>query len=167
RADAGVPLTVLAVCSGQAAERDSDSPTGETLAELEAELGLETTTRPDRITAFLMAPHPRTGLRVLFGTYHSSPRIAEAFAAHGDGALAPLDLVVCDEAHRTARDPAAAFATVLDDAKIVRTLDVASATERVQNVTGHENLGRSIQRSKCQPGDVFTVTPIAEPPPPS
>ncbi|WP_370102606.1 Helicase associated domain protein [Streptacidiphilus sp. MAP12-20] len=148
RADAGVPLTVLAVCSGQAAERDSDSPTGETLAELEAELGLETTTRPDRIAAFLTVPH-RTGdgLRVLFGTYHSSPRIAEAFAAHRDGVLAPLDLVVCDEAHRTAGDREAAFAVVLDDARIpaarrlflTATPKVHTGAERDQDLVGMDD----------------------------
>lgn len=52
---------------------------------------------------------------VVFATYQSSPRIAEAHRSHN---LQPWHSVVADEAHRCAGEYEAAFATVLDDAKI-------------------------------------------------
>lgn len=52
---------------------------------------------------------------VVFATYQSSPRIAEAHRSHH---LQPWHAVVADEAHRCAGEYEAAFATVIDDAKI-------------------------------------------------
>ncbi|MEY9937668.1 superfamily II DNA or RNA helicase [Streptacidiphilus sp. MAP5-52] len=142
RADAGVPLQVLAVCSDQAAERGPDD--AGSLEELTGELGLEATTDPVRITAFLSSRPPApaaAGLRVLFGTYHSSGRIAQAFAdcRPAGPALAPLDLVVFDEAHRCAGDPGAPFAVALHQERVpaVRRLFL-TATPKVHAGTGEE-----------------------------
>ena len=55
---------------------------------------LPRTTSVQKIGAFLRAPAPAGVARVVFCTYHSAARVAEAL----DGAA--LDLLVCDEAHR-------------------------------------------------------------------
>ncbi|KAA1248663.1 DEAD/DEAH box helicase [Mycobacterium simiae] len=52
---------------------------------------------------------------VVFATYQSSPRIADAHRYHH---LQPWHAVVADEAHRCAGQYEAAFATVVDDTKI-------------------------------------------------
>ena len=59
------------------------------------ELGVRVTTDPADIAAFLKGK----GRRVIFGTYASSARIAEAQA---DASVPAFDLVVADEAHRVA-----------------------------------------------------------------
>ncbi len=59
------------------------------------ELGVPVTTDPAAIAAFLRGP----GRRVVFATYASSARIAEAQA---DSTVPAFDLVVADEAHRIA-----------------------------------------------------------------
>lgn len=139
RTDAGVPLQVLAVCSDQAAERGPGDGGG--LEDLTGELGLEATTDPVRITAFLSSPPPAAaGLRVLFGTYHSSGRIAQAYTdCRPAGTLAPLDLVVFDEAHRCAGDLGAPFAVALHQEQVpaVRRLFL-TATPKVHTGPGEE-----------------------------
>ncbi|MCW2689539.1 MAG: putative helicase, partial [Mycobacterium sp.] len=75
------------------------------------ELGDRVTTDPVKIADFLR----KAGPRVVFSTYQSSPEIAAAFTL---GGVAPFDLVVADEAHRTTGPGTSAFTTVLDDAKI-------------------------------------------------
>ncbi|MCB0419468.1 MAG: DEAD/DEAH box helicase family protein [Bdellovibrionales bacterium] len=51
---------------------------------------------------------------VVYSTYQSSPQIAKAM----ENTKLKFDLVVCDEAHRTAGEKLSNFATVLDDKKI-------------------------------------------------
>jgi predicted helicase len=76
-----------------------------------AELGHRATTDPTDIADFLQG----TGRRVIFSTYQSSPRIAEAFKST---TLTPFDLVIADEAHRCAGKSGPDFAAVLDEAKL-------------------------------------------------
>jgi superfamily II DNA or RNA helicase len=76
-----------------------------------SELGFPVTTEPDQIADFLQS---ESGRRVVFATYQSSSRIAEAFQV----GLPAFDLVVADEAHRCAGPRASEFATVLDDDRI-------------------------------------------------
>ena len=78
-----------------------------------AELGVPTETELAAIAAFLDAV-PEERPRVVFATYQSSPRIADAQQL----TEATFDLVVADEAHYLAGRPSPAFATVLDDARI-------------------------------------------------
>lgn len=67
---------------------------------------------------------------VVFATYQSSPRIADA---HRDHRLPPWHAVVADEAHRCAGEYEAAFATVVDDAKIPAAVRIfLTATLRVR-----------------------------------
>lgn len=81
-----------------------------------------------RIASFLAA---RTRPRIVFGTYQSSPRIAEACQL----GLSRFDLVVADEAHRCAGPEAGDFATVLDDARLpARRRLFMTATPRIFTV---------------------------------
>lgn len=92
----------LAVCSDETVA-DHDAVVATT-----TELAMPVTTDPAEIATFLRG----RGRRVLFATYQSSPRIAEAY---GLGRVPGLDLVVADEAHRCAGRVSSDFATVLDD----------------------------------------------------
>lgn len=118
---------VLAVCSagdpGDAGARAEDT-TGD-------DLGTAVTTGPEAIAAWLAADDAESGIRLLLATYHSVPRVADAYG--GGRELPPLGLIVFDEAHRAAADPEALFATALHDARVpaVRRLFL-TATPRLQ-----------------------------------
>lgn len=73
-----------------------------------SDLGVPVTTDPVKIAGFLRR---RSGRRVVFATYQSSPQVAEAFEL---GRVPGFDLVVADEAHRCAGPVSSDFATVLD-----------------------------------------------------
>jgi superfamily II DNA or RNA helicase len=89
RTHAQLPFVDLAVCS------DADTVGRDEWRVRADELGVPVTTEPAAIAAFLRGP----GRRVVFGTYASSARIAEAQARRG---VPAFDLVVADEAHRIA-----------------------------------------------------------------
>ena len=86
----------------------------ETVAEPDAvvantsDLGFPVTTDPDEIATFLRR---RSGPRVVFATYQSSPQIAKAFRL---GRVPAFDLVIADEAHRCAGRVSSDFATILN-----------------------------------------------------
>ena len=86
----------------------------ETVAEPDAvvantsDLGFPVTTDPEEIATFLRR---RSGPRVVFATYQSSPQIAKAFRL---GRVPAFDLVIADEAHRCAGRVSSDFATILD-----------------------------------------------------
>ncbi len=88
--EAAAPFAALAVCSS---DDVGDGPDGWELDP--SDIPGEVTTDPERIAAFLSRP----GRRVVFSTYQSSPRIAEAQA---DAAVPDFDLAVADEAHKVA-----------------------------------------------------------------
>ena len=94
----------LPVCSDETVANDS-------IVVSAHELGDRVTTDPETIADFLRGSGPR----VVFATYQSSPEIAKAFELDG---VAPFDLVVADEAHRTVGRSTTAFGTVLDNKKI-------------------------------------------------
>ena len=73
------------------------------------ELPFPTTTRPDEIQDFLA----RDSRKVVFSTYDSSERVAEALPHSFK-----FDLIICDEAHRIAGMANSAFAACLDDSKL-------------------------------------------------
>ena len=107
-ASAKVPFDKLPVCSDQTVGRSND----DAAVAHTSELGLPVTTDPRAIAAFLRR---RSGPRVVFATYQSSPQIASAFAL---GRVPAFDLVVADEAHRIAGPQSSDFATVLDNTQI-------------------------------------------------
>ena len=108
RTNAKLPFEALPVCSDETVGRsDDDAAVAHT-----SEIGVPVTTDPAAIAAFLRR---RSGPRVLFSTYQSSPQIASAFAR---GRVPAFDLVIADEAHRIAGPVTSDFATVLDDTAI-------------------------------------------------
>jgi hypothetical protein len=95
----------IVVCSDESITRGADE-----LLESVSDIGVPVTTDPSTIAAFLGADGPR----MVFATYQSSPKIAEAMRKDSR----PFDLVVADEAHRVAGPAGGAFGTVLDDTAI-------------------------------------------------
>jgi superfamily II DNA or RNA helicase len=75
-----------------------------------ADLGFPATGNPEEVSIFLS----RTGPRVVFSTYQSSPAVAAAMKANGPA----FDLAIADEAHRCAGPASSDFATILDSGKI-------------------------------------------------
>ena len=76
-----------------------------------SDLSFPSTTDADEIAAFIANP----GRKVIFSTYQSSDRIAEAFKTND---LSPIDLIIADEAHRCAGKADSAYSTVLDNKQI-------------------------------------------------
>jgi predicted helicase len=108
RANCTTEFASLPVCSDDTvANTDDDVALAHT-----SDLGVPVTTNPEKIAAFL---RQRSGPRVVFATYQSSPQIAKAFTL---GRVPAFDLVIADEAHRCAGPVSSDFATVLDAEKI-------------------------------------------------
>jgi superfamily II DNA or RNA helicase len=105
-ANAKVAFEYLPVCS--------DETVADSTINSANELGDRVTTDPVKIADFLR----KAGPQVVFATYQSSPEVAAACTLDG---VAPFDLVVADEAHRTTGLSTSVFTTVLDDAKIPAT----------------------------------------------
>ncbi|MHB8449306.1 MAG: DEAD/DEAH box helicase [Mycobacteriales bacterium] len=101
---AAKPFKSLVVCSDPSVEDDD-------LVEHTAELGVPTTTDPDAIVAALK----RSGHHVVFSTYQSSPRLADA--CHRDSIV--FDLAIADEAHRCAGLTGSTFATIVNSGAIL------------------------------------------------
>ncbi|MBU3751939.1 MAG: DEAD/DEAH box helicase, partial [Mycobacterium sp.] len=98
------PFATLPVCSDETVgSLGEDAAVSHT-----SDLGVPVTTDPEVIAEFL---RKRSGPRVVFSTYQSSPQIAKAFAL---GRVPALDLVIADEAHRVAGPVSSEFGTVLD-----------------------------------------------------
>lgn len=107
RANCTSEFASLPVCSDDTVARDDDAPVSHT-----SDIGVPVTTDPAEIAAFL---RQRSGPRVVFATYQSSPQVAKAFTL---GRVPAFDLVVGDEAHRCAGPVSSDFATVLDPVEI-------------------------------------------------
>ena len=101
--NSAAPIEFLPVCSDESVV-DADSAESTT-----SDLGFPVTTDPVEIAEFLRATGERT--RVVFSTYQSSPRIADAMKL---GGVPDFDLVIADEAHRCAGRVSNDFATVLN-----------------------------------------------------
>jgi predicted helicase len=101
-------FSYLAVCSDDTVTRnETDAVVAST-----SEFGFPVTTDSAVIARFLS--QRGDGLRVMFATYQSSPRIAVAQVSRTPA----FDLVIADEAHRCAGPEAGVFATVLDPKRI-------------------------------------------------
>jgi predicted helicase len=97
------PFEFLAVCSDETVvSKQADSFVSNV-----SEVGVPVTTDPERIREFLDGD----GDRVIFSTYQSSARIAEALI---DTPLR-FDLVLADEAHQLAGHPSRDFSVMLHD----------------------------------------------------
>ncbi len=143
-------VEVLPVCSDETVSRTEDIP-----VEHVSELGLPVTTDPAEIAAFL---RKRSGPRVVFCTYQSSQRIAEALAL---GRVPAFDLAVADEAHRCAGPQSSDFAAVLDGDRIRarRRLFITATprffTGRVIKAAGDEDLEVASMDDETLFGRVF------------
>ena len=100
------PFSFLPVCSDSTVAKSEDAINLSTF-----DLSFPSTTDTDSIAQFLKAP----GRKVIFSTYQSSAKIAEAFQVID---LNPLDLIIADEAHRCAGKADSAYSTVLDNDQI-------------------------------------------------
>lgn len=96
----------LCVCSDDTVNKSDDKAISTV-----DELPFEVTTNPDDIATFLK----HSGTRIIFSTYQSSARVAQAQQLTGT----MFNLVICDEAHRLTGKTDADYATVLDNSKIV------------------------------------------------
>jgi superfamily II DNA or RNA helicase len=99
----------LVVCSDESVASDRDDPALRYIAEL----GIDVTTDPAEIAAFL-AKRRRRRPAVVIATYQSSDRVSKGQRR----ARKAFDLALCDEAHRLVGDMRGKFATVLDDRRI-------------------------------------------------
>lgn len=102
RANSRTAFEALPVCSDETVSEDDTA-----IAHV-SELCLPVKTDPAAIAEFLRR---RSGPRVIFSTYQSSPQIAKAFAL---GQVPQFDLAIADESHRVAGDESTVFATILD-----------------------------------------------------
>ncbi|WP_054070308.1 DEAD/DEAH box helicase, partial [Pseudomonas syringae group genomosp. 3] len=95
--EGATPLHSFAVCSdsdvGKKRKAEDDA-----VQVFTHELRYPATTKADRLAAEMLKRHDAEHMSVVFSTYHSIDVISRAQADHG---LAPFDLVICDEAHRT------------------------------------------------------------------
>lgn len=97
-------FSYLVVCSDETVKSD-DHWTSSV-----SDLGLPATTAPSEIAQFLR----RRGRLVVFATYQSTPRLAQASSLR----CPQFDLVIADEAHRCTGPTSSAFTTALDPSKI-------------------------------------------------
>ena len=100
------PFTYLPVCSDDTVAKSEDAINLST-----SDLSFPSTTDAYEIATFINNPCRK----VIFSTYQSSDRIAEAFKTND---LSPIDLIIADEAHRCAGKADSAYSTVLDNKHI-------------------------------------------------
>jgi len=104
---ANEPFEVLCVCSDESVGKKGSDEAVHSVNDL----AFPVTSHSNEIKAFLN----RTGRKVIFSTYQSSPLIAEA---QGDLLVPYFDLAIADEAHRCAGKVSGDFSTILDAQKI-------------------------------------------------
>ena len=100
------PFSYLPVCSDDTVAKSEDAISLST-----SDMSFPSTTDNSEIAKFVKSP----GRKVIFSTYQSSERIAEAFKLN---ALSPIDLIIADEAHRCAGRAGPDYLTALDNDKI-------------------------------------------------
>ena len=105
-ANARLDFDFLAVCS------DESVIDADITVRRASELPFATTTSAESIASFLRST--AKAKRVLFSTYQSAPRVAEALAL----SERQLDLLIADEAHRCAGRVDASFSMVLKDGQL-------------------------------------------------
>lgn len=141
------PITALAFCDRRISGKHLAAPV---------------TTSPAVLAEWMrqacaQARRPTDPQPVVFATYHSSPRIADAHRDHG---LASFAVAVADEAHRTAGQYDAAFATVVDDTKVLAAVRIfLTATPRVR---GEGNTTAFCMDSEAAFGRMIMPIPMRE-----
>ncbi len=147
-ANSADPFGYLAVCSDATVAAGHDAMVSWT-----ADLGLPVTTDATAIERFLR----RKGRGVVFATYQSSRRIAEAQAND----VPEFDIVIADEAHRCTGPASGDFATVLEPKKIrarrrlFMTATTRYFTDRVKKVAGEADYEVASMDDETSFGRVF------------
>lgn len=90
---AKIPFTYLCVCSDNTVSSNIDDDEADISV---SQLGVPVTTNINEIAKFL--DHTKGKVRYIFSTYQSADKISEAQKTAKD----TFDLIICDEAHRTA-----------------------------------------------------------------
>jgi len=145
--ESATPLHSFAVCSdsdvGKKRKAEDDA-----VQVFTHELRYPATTKADRLAAEMLKRHDGEHMSVVFSTYHSIDVISRAQADHG---LAPFDLVICDEAHRTT---GATFGDD-DESNFVRVhdADYIRATKRLY-MTATPRIYGDNAKLKAESGDV-------------
>ena len=148
-ADASVPLRCFAVCSDSKASRNEEDMRI-------YELAYPATTNANKLAASLSATQDASAITVIFSTYQSIEVVHQAQQKTG----MVFDLVVCDEAHRTAGYTApgedhSAFVRVHDNAYI-------KANKRLY-MTATPRIYAEASKSKAEENDVqvFSMDDVA------
>lgn len=148
-ADASVPLRCFAVCSDSKASRNEEDMRI-------YELAYPATTNANKLAASLTATQDENAITVIFSTYQSIEVVHQAQQKTG----MVFDLVVCDEAHRTAGYTApgedhSAFVRVHDNAYI-------KANKRLY-MTATPRIYAEASKSKAEENDVqvFSMDDVA------
>ena len=117
---ANLPFEVLCVCSDETVGKKGSDEAIHSITDV----AFPVTSNVEDIRKFLY----RSGAKVLFCTYQSSPLVAEA---QGVATVPDFDLAIADEAHRCAGKVGNDFTTILD-AKLIRATKrlFATATPR-------------------------------------
>ncbi|MDJ0924798.1 MAG: Helicase associated domain protein, partial [Acidimicrobiia bacterium] len=145
----------LPVCSDSTV-RGSDEWVSST-----TELGFPVTTDPDEIATFM----GQDGPLVVFSTYQSSPRIAEA---QSSGAVPEFNLVIADEAHRVTGPVSSDFATILDSSairagrRLFATATPRYFTDRIREEAGEADFELASMDNTAMFGPVFHRLPFGE-----
>lgn len=139
-ADASVPLRCFAVCSDSKASRDEEDMRI-------YELAYPATTNANKLAASLAATQDKSAITIIFSTYQSIEVVHQAQQKTG----IVFDLVVCDEAHRTAGYTApgedhSAFVRVHDNTNI-------KANKRLY-MTATPRIYAEASKSKAEENDV-------------
>ena len=137
-------MNALAVCSDEGVAKDRDlgtNPTADLGHASASEVKGLVTTRADEIGKWLKTVSEGDRIGVIFGTYQSSHRIADALRMSGQ----EIQVIVADEAHRTAglrriakiEDKLRDFTVCHDDGRFPAKYRVyQTATPRVYNTDG-------------------------------
>ena len=121
-ADASIPFSYLCVCSDNTVNQDIDSDEADLSV---SALGIPVTTKEVEIAKFLQEPSIKR--KYIFSTYQSADKISNAQHV----AKTTFDLIICDEAHRTA-GLRSAFSLALEDQFIQSKKRIfMTATERM------------------------------------
>lgn len=137
------PLHSFAVCSdsdvGKTRNLDDDS-----IQATVSDLQYPATTNPKSLAGAFAARHDAEHMSVIYATYHSIAVIHDAQKHHG---LPEIDLIVCDEAHRTTGatfdgDEESAFVRVHDNSYIAASKRLyMTATPRIYGEKAKETSG--------------------------
>ena len=96
--ESGIPLHSFAVCSDAEVGKKREKTDDDIVETFAHELRYPATTNAERLAFEVNKRHDAQHMSVIFSTYHSLDVLSRAQKKFG---LPPIDLVICDEAHRT------------------------------------------------------------------